>query len=225
MIRKDTFLHILYSPIGFIIELAHLAKKGSNYFINKNRYKHAIIDRNTIIDGKCELGEKVHILRDCYIKNSTIGNYTYISKKSLIQNVSIGNYCSVSQEVICGLGNHPLNLFSTSPLFYHTHNTFGINVIGSNDNYKDYKLIQIGNDVWIGARAIILDGVTIGDGACIAAGAVVTKDVPSYAVVAGIPAKIIKYRITEEKREMLISSRWWILSPFEAYKKMKEYDL
>lgn len=226
MIKKDVLLHILYSPIGIIIKLAHIVKKGNDYIINKNRYKHAIIDINTVIDGKCKFGKKVHILRDCYIRNSIIGNYTYVSKKTQIQNVSIGNYCSISQEVICGLGNHPLNLFSTSPLFYHSHNTFGINVIGNNDYFNDYKQIKIGNDVWIGARAVVLDGVTIGDGACIAAGAVVTKDVPSYAVVAGIPARVIKYRIKdEEKRRKLINSEWWNLSPFEAYKKMNEYDL
>ena len=225
MINKDFFLYILYSPIGIKIELAHLAKKGSNYIINKIRYKHAIIDRNTTIDKNCVIGKNVHILRDCYIRNSTIGAYTYISKNSLIQNVTIGNYCSISQEVICGLGNHPLDYFSTSPLFYHSINTFGINVIGNDGGYKDYQPIKIGNDVWIGARAIILDGVTIGDGACIAAGAIVTKNVPSYAIVAGIPAKIIRYRIPEEKQIILINTKWWNLSPYEVYNKMKENDL
>ena len=203
MINKDFFLYILYSPIGIIIELAHLAKKGSNYIINKIRYKHAIIDRNTTIDKNCVIGKNVHILRDCYIRN----------------------YCSISQEVICGLGNHPLDYFSTSPLFYHSINTFGINVIGNDGGYKDYQPIKIGNDVWIGARAIILDGVTIGDGACIAAGAIVTKNVPSYAIVAGIPAKIIRYRIPEEKQIILINTKWWNLSPYEVYNKMKENDL
>lgn len=123
MINKNIFLQILYSPIGIIIELAHLAKKGTTYLINRHQYKHAIIDRNTVIDKNCILGEKTHILRNCYIRNSTIGDYTYISKGSIIQNVSIGKYCSISQEVICGLGNHPLNYFSTSPLFYHSRNT------------------------------------------------------------------------------------------------------
>lgn len=223
---KNFFLHILYAPIGIILELAHLTKAGSDYLINKNRYKHAIIDRNAIIEKDCTLGEKVHILRDCYIKNSTIGNYTYISKKSFIQNTSIGNYCSISQEVICGLGNHPLNKFSTSPLFYHSRNTFDINIIEKeNDTYRDYQPIKIGNDVWIGARAIILDGVTINDGACIAAGAVITKDVPPYAIVAGVPGKIIKYRVSTEKIDFLLKTKWWNLSPKNAYIKMKDYDL
>ena len=225
MNTKEFFLHILYSPVGLLIELAHLTKKGTNFLIYKKRYKNATIDRNTVITSNCKIGEKVHILRDCYISTSNIGNYTYISKYSILQNTTVGNYCSISQNVICGLGNHPLDYFSTSPIFYHSKNTFGINVIGNNDNYTDYKHIMIGNDVWIGARVIILDGVRIGDGACIAAGAVVTKDVPPYAIVAGIPAKIIRYRVDEEKRKLLINSKWWNLSPYDAYNKMNKYDL
>ncbi len=70
-------------------------------------------------------------------------------------------------------------------------------------------MLKIGNDVWIGANVLILDGVTIGNGAIIAAGAVVTKDVPPYAVVGGVPAKIIKYRFNKEEIDFLEQLKWW----------------
>ena len=75
--------------------------------------------------------------------------------------------------------------------------------------YPEVKLIIKGNDVWIGSRATILGGVTIGHGAIIAAGAVVTKDVPPYAIVGGVPAKVIKYRFNEQQIEKLLSNPWW----------------
>lgn len=87
-------------------------------------------------------------------------------------------------------------------------------------SFEDYKPIIIGNDVWIGARVVILDGVKVGDGAVIATGAIVTKDVPPYAIVGGVPAKIIKYRASEEQIREYADSEWWNLSPQEAYKKM-----
>lgn len=74
-----------------------------------------------------------------------------------------------------------------------------------NDDY----FIVVGNDVWIGDRVLIMGGVTIGDGACIAAGSVVTKDVEPYSIVGGVPARVIKYRFTEEQRNYLIDFKWW----------------
>lgn len=79
-----------------------------------------------------------------------------------------------------------------------------------NTNNKNYKVaVKIGNDVWIGTGVLILEGVTIGDGAVVAAGAVVTKDVEPYAIVGGVPAKVIRYRHTEEQRDKLIEFKWW----------------
>ena len=72
--------------------------------------------------------------------------------------------------------------------------------------------MNIGNDVWIGANAMILGGITIGDGAIIGAGAVVTKDIPPYAIVGGIPARIIRYRFPNDVINALLSSQWWNLS-------------
>jgi len=97
---------------------------------------------------------------------------------------------SVAYGVRIGLPEHPVNMVSTSPKIYRN--------IKSKDIKDVYFPPIIGNDVWIGANAIILQGVTIGDGAVIAAGAVVTKDVPPYAIVGGVPAKVIKYRFSDD---------------------------
>lgn len=146
---------------------------------------------------------------ECRVSKTKIGPYSYISNFSRINNVDIGSYCSIGPEVLIGLGIHPSRKFvSTHPSFYSTSKQSGI--VYS----KDYKFIEskrtvIGNDVWIGARAIILDGVTVGDGAIVGANSVVTKDVPPYAIVGGVPAKIIKYRFNSEEVNHLLNIKWW----------------
>jgi acetyltransferase-like isoleucine patch superfamily enzyme len=181
---------------------------------------HSLIDDGVCITQDTKLGDKSYILQGCIINHSKIGNYTYISRNALIQNTIIGNYCSISHEFISGLGAHPTGLFSTSPLFYRKQNTFNIEVVEENSDFEEYKPIEIGNDVWIGARVTIIDGVKIGTGSIVTAGAVVTKDVPPYAIVGGVPAKIIKYRLSEDRIAFLEQSEWWKLSPQEAYKKI-----
>ncbi len=200
---------LCFMPLGLLYEFVIIANKGARNFENKLRYRTAIIDNNSCFSSNTTIGTKSHILSNCIINSSTIGDYSYIGTGCIIQNTQLGNYCSIASDVICGLGKHPLNLFSTSPLFYRAKNTFNLSIIKKDLEFKEYEPITIGNDVWIGTRAIILDGKKIGNGAVIAAGAVVTKDVPDFAIVAGIPAKIIG----ERKKH---SKDWWNLPPQEA---------
>lgn len=198
---------------------------GNNYARNmemRHRFPHSIIDNGSSATFDSKIGEKSRLMSGCIINHSVIGSYTYICRNAVIQNTKIGNYCSISHELICGLGAHPLDLFSTSPIFYRANNTFGLKIVDKDSDFKEYKPISIGNDVWIGARVTILDGVRIGDGAVIACGAVVTQDIPDYAIAGGIPAKIIKYRASREKIKKYIENQWWNLSPSEAYKIMSE---
>lgn len=130
-----------------------------------------------------------------------IGAYTYgeiyVTAPNDSNALIIGNYCSIAGEVRFILGaDHPLNRISTYP-FRHNIIHNGIDAISKGD-------IIIEDDVWIGQRAIIMSGIHIGQGAVIAAGAVVTKDVPPYAIVGGVPAKVIKYRFEPEKIEELL---------------------
>ena len=131
----------------------------------------------------------------------------------------IGKFCSIAAHVTLAAGNHPMNYISTSPYTYSKiKNSFAEAQLYNDEfNYIENSnyLCEIGNDVWIGTGAILVCGnkaLTIGDGAVIAAGAVVTKDVPPYAIVAGCPAKIQKYRFSEDTISWLERKKWWTKS-------------
>jgi acetyltransferase-like isoleucine patch superfamily enzyme len=204
-------LRVCLLPLGFILKLIELAKDGSRDIENKIRFKNATIDNHACIDRKTSIGNHCHILSHTILNSCTVANYSYIGRNSLVQNSLIGAYCSIANDVCIGLGQHPQDHFSTSPLFFRVNNTFKISVIEIDLDFDEYNQIDIGNDVWIGARAIIMDGVSIGDGAIVAANAVVTKDVPPYAIVGGVPAKVISYRFGQEKINNLLDSKWWDL--------------
>ena len=145
-----------------------------------------------------------------------IGNNSYLSKNVQIYNTketTIGKFCSIGSEAVLGAGQHPVDRLSTHPF---TYRNVDIENYGSICTPKDNiipvtsdKPIKIGNDVWIGFRALIMDGITIGDGAIVGACAVVTKDVPPYAIVGGVPAKIIRYRFPSEIIDKLLELKWW----------------
>lgn len=129
---------------------------------------------------------------------------SYVSEK---YKVNVGQYCSFASDVNYYGANHPYNRFSMSPYFYNK--LFGFDV-----EDVDRFGLTIGHDVWIGARTIITCSCSsIGNGAVIGAGSVVTKDVPPYSIVAGVPAKIIKNRFDKKTMSLLEKSRWFELSP------------
>lgn len=109
----------------------------------------------------------------------------------------IGKFCAIAQDVIIGTGMHPINYLTIKSFIFKPMGYWTIPE-ENRVRFSNHKPVLIGDDVWIGVNAIIMDGVQIGDGAVIGANAVVTKDVPPYAVVVGVPAKIIKYRFDEK---------------------------
>ena len=142
-----------------------------------------------------------------------IGEYSYICKNTKVINAKIEKFCSIADEVIIGVGNHPLHCLSTSPFQYSRNKITQMgNILVNEENLiksVSGKNTLIKNDVWIGTRAIVLKGVTVNDGAVIGAGSIVTKDVPPYAVVAGVPAKVIKYRFEPHIIDKLLELKWW----------------
>lgn len=166
------------------------------------------IDLLSYVDEKTTFEGYNRITGKSSIYNSHIGKYTYAVGAS-IGNATVGNFCSIAMgAIVGGLGAHPTSLLSTHPVFYSTRKQCGIS-FSEKDYFKEENTTIIGNDVWVGANAIIMDGVLIGDGAIIASGAIVTKDVPPYAIVAGIPAVVKKYRCTADQIQMLQDLAWW----------------
>jgi chloramphenicol O-acetyltransferase len=156
--------------------------------------------------GKCvKIGKNVEIGN-----NVEIGDYSYINTNknwsTIESNVKIGKFCSIGPNVTIALGNHNYNFITTHPILYNKKYKFIPNNYDLDDKME--KTI-IGNDVWIGANSNIKRGIKIGNGVVIAMNSVVTKDVPDYAIVAGVPAKIIKYRFDEKQIDVLLKSKWW----------------
>lgn len=160
--------------------------------------EYSTISRNAKVWGHCK------------IYHSSIGDYSYIGQNARLIYAEVGKFCSIAGDGAYGMGNHSLNYISSSSIFTSRRNGTRIRWTKL-PSFEEYKKINIGNDVWIGTHVLILGGVTIGDGAVIAAGAVVTKDVPPYAIVGGVPAKVIKYRFSKDVIEKLLNTEWWSL--------------
>ncbi|MCZ4058018.1 CatB-related O-acetyltransferase [Pantoea sp. LMR881] len=140
-----------------------------------------------------------------------IGDHTYGVPKVLepaMAKLSIGKFCSIAGEVVIILGNHRTNTATTYPFKALRKYWPGIRTERIEDHITNGD-VEIGNDVWIGYRAVIMSGVKIGSGAIIAANSVVNKDVPPYAIVGGTPAKIIRYRHADEQIKALLKITWW----------------
>ncbi len=159
------------------------------------KFSKSKIHQGVIIEDVI-LGDYTVLFNNVTIFNSNVDAHTYIQKKSTIINAKIGKFCSIAANVSIGPGVHLTTGVSTHPVFY-LKNTPLVKKYCEEDLFESSKQCIIGNDVWIAEKAIILDGITIGDGAIIAAGAVVIKDVEPYSIVGGIPAKHIKYRMVE----------------------------
>lgn len=176
--------------------------------------KNVHIHLRARIKPKTKIGKYVKIGKKTWFKGE-IGDFSYIGEMCRL-NAIIGKFCSISSNVKIVDSTHPTNFISTAPVFYSTQKqcgkTFCTECYFDEMLYFDKRKEQsvcIGNDVWIGENVILKGGIKIGDGAIIAMGAVVTKDVLPYTIVGGIPAKTIKHRFKEDLEKVLLNIRWW----------------
>lgn len=173
------------------------------FFINKLlRFINRPALRNCQIDKTAKVGTGSNCI------GVIMGRYSYMGKNNSVFNVSIGQFCSIASYCAIGGGEHKIASISTSPMFEPGRNILGKTFVEEGMQYSP-QAVQIGNDVWIGEKTFIKAGISIGDGAIIGAHSVVTHDVPAYAIVAGAPAKLIRYRFNEEDRRTLLESGWW----------------
>lgn len=161
------------------------------------------------VNEACKFGDHVVIHPGAEVLSSTFGRCSYVGPQAKVINASVGSFCSIAPRVIVGGYKHPSDRWvSTSPAFYSSKKQCGISFTKS-DLFQEQEHTLVGNDVWMGYNALVFPGVQIGDGAIIGAGAVVTKNVESYSVVAGVPAKVLRKRFDPETIEWLLNFRWW----------------
>jgi acetyltransferase-like isoleucine patch superfamily enzyme len=174
--------------------------------LNKYKDQFLLLGNNVVlVDAQFKLHN--YVSNNAILHNVTMDNYSYIGMHTQIRNATIGKFCSIADNVKIGLGFHPVDRVSTHPAFYS--NNKGLKFFAKELSFDEYKPTIVGNDVWIGSHTIIFGGITIGDGAVVAGGSIITKDVEPYSIVGGNPAKLIRYRFDQEVIKQLMEFKWW----------------
>ncbi len=202
---------------GKNMKITSVLNRIKSFFYRFKVRKYCKFGRHVLIDTRCLFEGGNSISKKCVIHNTSFGYGSYVAENSHISNAIIGKYTCIGPDVFTVMGKHPTRKFvSIHPAFYSTAKQSGFTYV-QETKFQEYAYaepqnkvsIVIGNDVWIGAKATILEGLTIGDGAIVAAGAVVTNDVPPYSIVGGVPAKLLGYRFNRDEIDFLSFFQWW----------------
>lgn len=158
----------------------------------------------------CTLGRYTEVAAGAKLEETVLGDYSYVMERSDIIYAQIGKFVNIAADVRINPGNHPVEWVSQHHFLYRMTR---YDLAGHDDEsffaWRRLQKVIIGHDVWIGHRAIVLPGITIGNGAVVGAGTVVTRDVPPYAVVAGVPGRRIRSRFPEAVWRRLEQTAWW----------------
>ena len=157
-----------------------------------------------------KLGRFTEIKERVAFSDSELGDYSYVERHAEVIYAHIGKFCAIASNARINALEHPLERVSQHKITYRANEYFlGAKLDGEFRERRQGKLVEVGHDVWVGHGAIVKPGVKIGHGAVIAAGAIVTRDVPAYAIVAGVPAKFMRWRFEPKRSERIISLGWW----------------
>lgn len=194
------------------------AKIVSSHVDSKTKVGACSLISNSSVFGQVEIGDHSAVMQSLLSGNIKIGRYTSFNGPgsdilTKIHDVRIGSFCSIARNCTIQEFNHITNRATSYYIFRNLLDAEDRQECiwqGSEQNdIESIGPITIGHDVWIGAQVVILSGVTIGNGAVIAANSTVTRDIPSYAVAGGTPAKVLRYRFEEELIEKLQDLAWW----------------
>jgi phosphonate metabolism protein (transferase hexapeptide repeat family) len=158
----------------------------------------------------CRLGAWTEVGANSWLENVELGDYSYTGPLGFFQNTIIGKFSNIAANVRIGPTMHPMD----RPTLHHfTYRRRAYGLAERDDEeffaWRASQVATIGHDTWIGHGAIIMPGVAVGDGAVVGSGAVVTKDVPAYTVVVGVPAKFVRERFDPATADVLQKMRWW----------------
>ncbi|MCZ2204048.1 DapH/DapD/GlmU-related protein [Bartonella sp. A05] len=159
---------------------------------------------------KCKLGRYVEINERVVLRDVIVGDFSYFERNSEAIYSDIGRFCSIASHVCVNALEHPMERVSTHKITYRPNEYFRYVVLDSAFRERRCaKRVTIGHDVWIGRGAVIMPGVSVGNGAVIGANAVVTKNVMPYEIVAGVPARRLRMRFSDNVIQALLEMAWW----------------